>query len=71
VLYYRTAQGIKGLAANRAVASDTASIDALVEQVLAKTGAGDTVRLDLNGRRVLAARIKHTGWFLVLFRTPA
>lgn len=68
VLYYRTVQGMKKVGAKGAVASEAASIDALVEQVLAKASDGDTLRLDLDGQRVLAAPITHTGWLLVLIR---
>jgi hypothetical protein len=68
VLYYRTAQGMKKVDTKGAMASEATTIDALVEQVLAKAGDGDTVRLDLDGQRVLAARIAHTGWLLVLIR---
>jgi hypothetical protein len=68
VLYYRTARGMKDISTKGAVASVSAVIDALVEQVLAKTGAADTVHLDLDRQRVLAARISHTGWILVLIR---
>jgi len=68
VLYYRTAQGMKKVGAKGAVASEVASIDALVERVLAKASDGDTLRLDLDGQRVLAAPITHTGWLLVLIR---
>ena len=71
VLYYRTARSIEELALKGAVVSTAANIDALVEEVLAKTRDGDTAQLDLDGRRVLAARIKHTGWLLVLVRPPA
>jgi hypothetical protein len=68
VLYYRTPQGMKKVGTTGAVASEAASIDALVEQVLAKAGDGDTVRLELDRKRVLAQPITHTGWLLVLIR---
>jgi hypothetical protein len=70
VLYYRTEQGMKEVASKDAVGSEAAGVDALVEQVLAKAGDGDPVRLDLDGHRVLAARIERTGWLLVLVRPP-
>jgi hypothetical protein len=68
VLYYRTAQGMKKVGTKGTVVSEATAIDALVEQALAKAGDGDTARLDLDGQAVLAARITHTGWLLVLIR---
>lgn len=68
VLYYRDTSGLQAIKVKNAVASRSASINALVEQVLAKAGDGGTVRLDLEGRRVLAARIERTGWLVVLIR---
>jgi hypothetical protein len=67
VLYYRTEDGLRTIDAKDAVVSQHASVDALVEQVLAKADSGDDpVRLDAGGRRVLAARIESTGWLVVL-----
>jgi len=66
VLYYRTAQGMGEIAAKGAVASESTSINALVEQVLTQAGSADTVRISVNGRQALAARIERTGWLLVL-----
>lgn len=71
VLYYRSADGLRAITAKDAVASSSASTNALVEQVLAKAGSGGTVRLDLEGRHVLAARIERTGWLVVLIRPQA
>jgi len=70
VLYYRTAQGMREIAAKAAVASGAADINALVEQVLAQAevGSADIVRIRLDGRQALAARIERTGWLLVLIR---
>jgi len=69
VLYYRTAGGIEGLGSRDAVASSSIRVNALVEQVLGKARSGGaTVRFDLDDQNVLAARIKRTGWFVVLIR---
>jgi Methyl-accepting chemotaxis protein-like, first PDC sensor domain len=68
VLYYRSADGMKTITAKDATASSSAETNTLIEQVLAKAGGGNTVRIDLGGRRVLAAPIKHTAWLLVLIR---
>jgi len=68
VLYYRSADGMKTITAKGAVASSSAATNALVEQVLAKSRAGNTLRLELGGRRVLAAPIELTAWRLVLIR---
>jgi hypothetical protein len=68
VLYYRSPDGMKTITARDAAASSSAETNMLVEQVLAKAGGGNTVRLDLDGRRVLAAPIRHTAWLLVLIR---
>jgi hypothetical protein len=68
VLYYRTGAGLEKVATKGAVASKAAGIDALVEQVLASIADGDTVRLDMDGQKVLAGRVARTGWLLVLMR---
>ena len=68
VLYYRGAGGLQTLNTKGAVASSYAAINALVEQVLAESHAGHTVRLDLEGRRVLMAPVRHTGWILILIQ---
>jgi len=71
VLYYRTDDGMEMITTKDAVASSSAETNKLVEQVLEKAGGGNTVRLDLNGRRVLAAPIERTAWLLVLIRTDS
>jgi Methyl-accepting chemotaxis protein-like, first PDC sensor domain len=68
VLHYRTAAGLEKVATKGAVASKAAGIDALVEQVLASIADGDTVRLDMDGQKVLSGRVARTGWLLVLMR---
>lgn len=68
VLYYRSGDGMETITNRDAVASSSAETNALVEQVLAKSGGGDTLRLELDGRRVLAAPIERTAWLLVLIR---
>jgi hypothetical protein len=68
VLHYRTAAGLEKVATEGAVASRAAGIDALVEQVLVSIADGDTVRLDMDGQKVLAGRVARTGWLLVLMR---
>jgi hypothetical protein len=39
-----------------------AGIDAFVEQVLANIADGDTVRLDMDGQKVLAGQVARAGW---------
>ena len=69
VLYYRTAGGMEKLGTRNALASRATRINTLVEQVLEKAHSeGNTVRFDLDGQHVLAARIERTGWFVVLIR---
>jgi len=68
VLYYRSDDGIDTITNRDAVASSSAEINALVEQVLARSGGGDTLRFELDGRHVLAAPIERTAWLLVLIR---
>jgi hypothetical protein len=75
VLYFRTADGIKRLGTNDAVASESAELNSAVESLLrqAESSSAPTVRLDIDGRRVLAARIERTGWLVVLMapQTPS
>jgi hypothetical protein len=67
VLHCRTAAGLQALSVAGAIASGAGGTNALVEQVLAQAGGGDSVvRFQHEGRRVLAARIRRTGWLLVL-----
>ena len=55
------------MSADGAVASGTDRTNALVEQVLAQAGGGgQVVRFAHERLQVLAARIRHTGWLLVL-----
>jgi hypothetical protein len=69
VLYYRTAGGIEKLGTRDAIASRATRVNTLVEQVLEKArSGGNTVRFELDGQHVLAARIERTGWFVVLIR---
>jgi hypothetical protein len=74
VLYFRTADGIKRLGAKDAAASQSAEMNSAVERLLLQpVGSSDpTVRLDVDGRRLLAARIERTGGVLVLMapQTP-
>lgn len=70
-LYYRTAEGLEGLAGKHAVPSADDEVNALVEAALAKVGAGDNGPVDLDGKRALAARIENTGWLLILLRPSA
>jgi len=49
VLYYRSADGMKTITTKGAIASSSAATNALIEQVLAKSDGGNTLRLDTNG----------------------
>jgi len=75
VLYFRSAEGIKRLGAKDAVASQSAEVSLAVESLLSRAERiGDAgVRLDVDGRRLLAARIDRTGWLVVLMvpRAPS
>jgi hypothetical protein len=75
VLYFRTADGIKRLGTNDAVGSESAQLNSAMENLLrqAEPSSAPTVRLDINGRRVLAARIERTGWLVILMepQTPS
>ena len=68
VLYLRTADGLKGLGVGDAVASDSSGLNSAVEALLSRidSSGDDGVRLDMNGRRLLAARVERTGWLVVL-----
>ena len=72
VLYIRTADGIKHLGTKDAVASESAELNSAVENLLrqAERSGDASVRLDIDGRRVLAARIEHTGWLVILMTPP-
>ena len=71
VLHYRTTDAMKSVVANGAVASEDTATDALVEQVLARADSADSIKLDVDGNRVLVAPVKRTGWFLILIRPEA
>jgi hypothetical protein len=73
VLHFRTAVGIKRLWVKDAVASEAAEVSLAVERLLrqAERSSDPTVRLDVNGRRLLAARIQRTGWLVVLMAPRA
>jgi hypothetical protein len=75
VLYFRTADGIKRLGTKDAVASQSAEVSSAVESLLSRAErTGDaSVRVDVNGRRLLAARVERTGWLVILMepRTPS
>ena len=47
------------------------AVESLLRQ--AEPSSAPTVRLDINGRRVLAARIERTGWLVILMepQTPS
>jgi len=68
VLHYRSADGMETIATKDAIASSSAETNELVEQVLAKSGGGNNLRLELGGRDVLVAPIERTAWLLVLIR---
>jgi hypothetical protein len=68
VLYYRSADNMETITTKDAVGSSSAATNAVVEQVLANSRGGESVRLDLGGRRVLAAPVERTAWLLVLIR---
>jgi hypothetical protein len=71
VLYYRSAAGMETITTKGAVTSSSAATNALVEQVLAKSGGGNTLRLNVGGQRVLAAPSERTAWLLVLIQPAA
>jgi hypothetical protein len=68
VLYYRSADGMKTITSEDAIASSSAETNALVEQMLANSDGDNTLRFHLDGRSVLAAPINRTAWLLVLIR---
>lgn len=72
VFYFRTADGIKRLVAKDAVASQSAEVSSAVESLLsrAERTADASVRLDVDRRRPLAARIERTGGLVVLMAPP-
>jgi hypothetical protein len=69
VLYYRSSTALTKLGVRGAVASRVGWVNDVTERVLARsarTGAPDVIDLDVRGRKVLAASIASTGWFVVL-----
>lgn len=71
VLHYRTAKGLESLAA-KGVSSASIPANSAVELVIARNQDGsDFVRTEVNGKPVLAAPIKRTGWILVLILPAA
>lgn len=68
VLYYRSAEGLKEVANNQAVASTNDQINTLVEAALTKVGTADKAPVEVDGERAVAAPIDSTEWLLVLIR---
>lgn len=71
ILHVRTAEGLAGLGKDKARASSQGAINQAAEGVLAEAAAGrlktgHPVHFDLGGRRIVAARIPATGWYVVL-----
>jgi Methyl-accepting chemotaxis protein-like, first PDC sensor domain len=68
-LYYRTPAGLATLGNREAVASRIDWVNQVTERVLDKAAHAstrDAIYLRVDGRKVLAARIESTGWFVVL-----
>jgi len=73
VLFYRSAAGAAQEANPGAKLSRYAWVNEVCERVLERarhSGALDVIDTALDGRRVLAARIESTGWFIVLVEQP-
>lgn len=69
VLFYRSSAALAKKVEPGAVISRFDWVDEVAEQVLARaarSGASDAIDMKVDGRRVLAARIESTGWFVVL-----
>jgi Methyl-accepting chemotaxis protein-like, first PDC sensor domain len=69
VLFYRSSAALAKKAEPGAVISRFDWVNEVTEQVLARaarTGASDAIDMKIDGRKVLAARIDSTGWFVVL-----
>jgi len=69
VLHYRTEKGLKQSGTNSAMASTTAWINQLTEELIsreAKTPEASIIRFVRDGREVLAAKTAQTGWYLVV-----
>jgi hypothetical protein len=72
-LFYRSPAGLAKEADPGAVASSYGWVNELTERILAKatrSGAPDVIDVAIDGRKVLAARIESTGWFVVLVERP-
>ena len=68
-LFYRSSAGLAKEAGSDAVASRFGWVNEITERVLAKaaqSGAPQLLDVAIHGRKVLAARIESTGWFVVL-----
>lgn len=67
VLYFRTAEGLAAIPDTDAVASSSALINGLVEQVVYQARQGkNQVRLGHEGQCVLSAPVNQTGWLVIL-----
>ncbi|HMB60637.1 MAG TPA: hypothetical protein VKN35_12055, partial [Xanthomonadales bacterium] len=67
VLYFRTAEGLAAIPETDAVASSSALINGLVEQVVSQARQGkNQVRLSHEGQCVLSAPVNQTGWLVIL-----
>ncbi len=67
--FYRSPEGMTRDASPGAVTSQVNWVNEVTERVLAlssDSGAPDVIDTQTNGRKVPAARIKSTGWFIVL-----
>lgn len=73
VLYFRTEASLEALDVPNAQASTSPATNAIVEQVLreAKRGRNDVIRLEVDDQQVLASKIAHTGWLVMLTLPPA
>jgi hypothetical protein len=72
VLHFRTAAGIEALGVKNAVVSRSAEMSSAIERLLqqAERIGEASIRLEVDGRHLLAARIERTGWFVVLVAPP-
>jgi hypothetical protein len=69
VLFYRSSAAIAKKAEPGAVISRFDWVNDVAERVLtraAQAGASGAIEMQVDGRKVLAARIESTGWFVVL-----
>lgn len=69
-LFYRSSAGLAKDADRGAVASRFTWVNEVTEGVLARAAQASSMSgalaMDINGQRVLAARIESTGWFIIL-----